>query len=176
MTTLNIEYASDEAIVATNLDALASSDWATLPIVDNRTNLYVDGLVGGRIHFATATGTILAADSVDIYISALYDKDTTTTGTGGIDTAFAANDSSIAEDVEFTPLNLKLVAVVKPEATTADTEQTYNWGPVSVAAAFGGLMPQQWFLVVHNNSNDAVLQAATSEHAVNFVGITYTNA
>ena len=174
MTTLKIAYAADEAIVATNLDALASSDWVTLPSVTNEVNLYVDGLVGGQIHFDTATGTILAGDSVDIYIAALTDADTSTTGTGGIDTAFAAGDITIAEDVEFTPLNLKLIAVVKPEATSADTEQTYNWGPVSVAAAFGGLMPQIWFLTIHNNSADAVLD--TGEHVVNFVGITYTNA
>ena len=176
MTTLKIAYAADEAIVATNLDSLASDDWATLPEVDNTVNLYVDGLVGGQINFDTATGTIVAGDSVDIYVSALYDKDTSTTGTGGIDTAFAANDTTIAADVEFNPLNLKLIAVIKPEATTPDTEQGYNWGPVSVAAAFGGLMPQKWFLAVHNNSTDAVLKAATSTHAANFVGITYTNA
>ena len=55
MTTLKIAYAADEAIVSTNLDALASSDWASLPSVTNDVNLYVDGLVGGQIHFDTAT-------------------------------------------------------------------------------------------------------------------------
>ena len=174
MTTLKIAYAADEAIVSTNLDALASSDWASLPSVTNVVNLYVDGLVGGQIHFDTATGIILATDSVEIYISALTDKDVSTSGTGGIDLAFTADDATIAIDVEFNPLNLKLIAIVKPEATTADTEQTYNWGPVSVAAAFGGLMPEIWFLVVHNNSNDAVLD--TGEHVTNFKGIHYTNA
>lgn len=176
MTTLKIAYASDEAIVATNLDSLASDDWATLPLVDNTTNLYVDALVGGQINFDNVTGIILADDSVDIYVSALFDKDVASSGTGGIDVAFAANDTTIAADVEFNPLNLKLLAVVKPEVTTPDTEQGYNWGPVSVAAAFGGIMPQKWFLLVHNNSNDAVLKAATSTHAVNLVGVHYTNA
>ena len=176
MTTLKIAYAADETIVATNLDSLASDDWATLPIVDNTTNLYVDGLVGGQLNFDTATGIILVADSIDVYVSALYDIDVASSLTGGIDEAFAANDLSIDADVEFNPLNLKMIAVVKPEVTSPDTEQGYNWGPVSVAAAFGGLMPQKWCLVVHNNSNDAVLKAVTSTHAVNFVGITYTNA
>ncbi len=174
MTTLKIAYAADEAVVATNLDALASSDWATLPEVDNTTNLYVDVLVGGRIHFDTATGTILAADSVDIYVSAKYDKDTATSGTGGIDELFNPGDASLTLDTEFTNLNLKLLTVVKPEAGTADIEQTYNWGPYSIAALFGGILPQKWFLVVHNNSTDAVLD--TGEHVVNVVGITYTNA
>ena len=176
MTTTKIAYASDAAIVATNWDSLASSDWATLPLFDNTSTLYIDVLVGGKIHFDTVTGTILAADSFDIYVAALYDKDVASSYTGGIDTAFTANDSSITVDVEFNPLNLKLLAVVKPEATTADTEQSYNWGPYGIASLFSGLMPQKFILVGHNNSNDAVLAAATSDHVVNVVGITYTNA
>lgn len=176
MTTLKIAYAADAAIVATNWDALASSDWATLPAFDNTSTLYVDVLVGGKIHFDTVTGTILATDSFDIYVAALYDIDVASSYTGGIDTAFTENDATIAEDVEFTPLNLKLLISVKPEATTADTEQSYNWGPNSIASLFGGLMPQKFILVGHNNSTDAVLAAATSDHVVNVVGITYTNA
>ncbi len=176
MTTLKIAYAADAAIVATNWDALASQAWATLPAFDNASTLHVDVLVGGKIHFDTVTGIILAADSFDIYAAALYDKDVASSYTGGIDTAFTANDASLTEDTEFTPLNLKLLAVVKPEATTADTEQSYNWGPVSIASVFGGIMPQKFILVGHNNSNDAVLKAATSDHVVNAVGINYTNA
>lgn len=176
MTTTNIAYAADAAIVATNWDTLASSDWATLPAFDNTSTLYVDVLVGGKIHFATATGTIVVGDSFDIYVAALYDKDVASSYTGGIDTAFTENDSSITIDVEFNPLNLKFLTIVKPEVTTPDTEQSYNWGPCSIAALFGGLMPQKFILVGHNNSTDAVLAAATSDHVVNVVGITYTNA
>jgi len=176
MTTTNIAYAADAAIVATNWDALASDDWATLPAFDNTSTLYVDVLLGGKLHFDTVTGIILAADSFDIYLAALYDKDVASSYTGGIDTAFTANDVTIAADVEFNPLNLKLLSVVKPEATTPDTEQSYNWGPFSVASRFDGIMPQKFILVGHNNSNDAVLKAATSDHIINAVGITYTNA
>ena len=120
MAVTKITYAADAAIVATNWDALASDDWATLPAFNNASTLYVDVLVGGKIHFDTATGTILAADSVDIYVAALFDKDVASSYTGGIDTLFTANDATIAADVEFNPLNLKLLAVVNPEATTAD--------------------------------------------------------
>ncbi len=176
MTTTKIAYAADEAIVATNWDALASSDWATLPAFDNTVNLYIDVLVGGKVHFDTVTGVILASDSFDIYAAALYDKDVASSYTGGIDTAFTANDTSIAIDVEFTPLNLKLMAIVKPESTTEDTEQSYNWGPVSIAGLFGGIMPQKFILVGHANTNDALLAAATSDHVVNAVGIHYTHA
>ncbi len=174
MTTLKIAYASDEAIVATNWDALASSAWATLPEFDNTTNLYVDVLLGGRVHFDTATGTILAADAFEIYVSAKYATGTATSGTGGIDELFNPGDASLTVDVEFNPLNMNLLTVVKPEATTADVEQTYNWGPVSIARVFGGIMPQKFFLTGYNNSTDAVLD--TGEMVVNAVGVHYTNA
>ncbi len=173
--TLKITYAADAAIVATNWDSLASSDWATLPAFDNTSTLHMDALIGGKIHFDTVTGTIVAGDSFDIYAAALYDKDVASSYTGGIDTAFTAGDATIAIDVEFNPLNLKLLAVVKPEATTPDTEQSYNWGPYAIAGLFGGLMPQKFILVGHNNSTDAVLAAATSDHVVNVVGINYTD-
>lgn len=176
MAETKIKYASDSAIVATNWDSLASSAWATLPEFDNTSTLYVDVLVGGKIHFDTVTGTILAADSFDIYLAAMYDKDVATSWTGGIDALFNDGDASLTVDVEFNPLNLKFLVKVKPEATTADTEQSYNWGPYSVAGLFGGLMPQKIMLIGHNNSADAVLKATTSDHIVNVVGITYTSA
>ncbi len=176
MTVTKTTYSSDNAIVATNWDALASQAWATLPAFDNTSTLYVDGLIGGKIHFATATGTILKADSFDIYICALYDKDVASSYTGGIDTLLTANDASLTVDVEFAPLNFKQMVSVKPEQTTADTEQSVNWGPFAISGYFGGLFPQKIMLIGHNNSNDAVLAAATSDHVVNLVGITYTHA
>ncbi len=175
MAETKIKYAADEAIVGTNWDALASKAWATLPAFDNTTNLYVDVLVGGKIHFDTATGIILVGDTFDIYVSALYDNDVASSYTGGIDTLFTANDSSLTVDVEFNPLNMKLLAVIKPEATAPDIEQSYNWGPYSIAGLFGGIVPQKFILVGNNNSNDAILKAATSDHVVNAVGITYTH-
>ena len=175
VTVTNITYASDEAIVATNWDGMLTDTWRSLPAFDNTTSLYIDVLVGGRIHFDTVTGIILAADSFDIYLSALYDNDIASSYTGGIDLLLTANDTTLAADVDLNPLNMKLFASVKPEATTADAEQSYAWGPYSVAALFGGLMPQKFILVGHNNSNDAAIKAATSDNVVNAVGVTYTH-
>lgn len=175
MTITKITYSSDNAIVATNWDALASGSFASLPAFVNTSTLYVDGLIGGRIHFDTVTGIILAADSFDIYIAALYDKDVASSYTGGIDLLLTANDASMTGDVELNTLNMKLMASIKPEATTADTEQSYAWGPYAVSSYFGGLFPQSIILIGHNNTNDAVTKAVTSDNVVNLVGITYTH-
>ena len=175
MATVKIAYAADIAITATNWESLAADGWATLPIYDNTSNLYIDVLVGGQIDLDTTTGTLASGESFDIYVSATYDKDTTTTITGGIDSAFDQNDSTLTQDTEFNPLNLILLTSVLVEDTSPDVSQGYNWGPCSIARMFGGVMPQKFALVGHNNTGGTTT-AATSTTAVNSVGITYTVA
>ena len=175
MAITNIAYAADAAIVASNWESLATNSWATLPEVDNSSNLYMDVSVGGQIDLDTTTGTITAGESFDIYVSAMFDYDTAPSWSGGIDTAFNDNDSSLTEDTEFNPLNLILLTSVAVEATTPDVSQGYNWFVGSVAQAFGGIMPKRWMLVGHNNTG-ATTTAATSTTIINYNGITYTSA
>lgn len=175
MAVTNITYAADAAIVATNWESLVADDWATLPAVDNTSNLFVDVSVGGQIDLDTTTGTIAAGESFDIYVSAQFDYDTASSYNGGIDTAFTANDATITADTEFNPLNLILLTSVKVEATTPDVSQGYNWFVGSLAQAFGGIMPKRWMLVGHNNTG-ATTTAATSTTIINYNGITYTTA
>lgn len=175
MAVTKITYSSNNSVVASNWESLAADAWATLPDVDNTTNLFVDVLVGGQIDLDTTTGVIAAGESFDIYVAARFDKDVTTSYTGGIDTAFGANDNTLTTDVEFNNLNLIFLTSVAVEATTPDVSQGYNWGPISLAQCFGGHLPQHWILVGHNNTG-GTSTAATSTTAVNYVGITYTSA
>ena len=83
MATTNIAYSSDTAIAVTAwTTTLLTQEWATSAIYDNTSNLYVDLLVGGVIAADTTTGTMAAGETFDIYVGALYDKDTTTTAGG----------------------------------------------------------------------------------------------
>jgi len=175
MATATINYAADEAIVATNWESLVADDWASLPAFDNTTNKYLDVLIGGQIDLDTTTGVLAAGESFDIYVAARYDNDVTTSYTGGVDTALGENDSTLAEDVEFNPLNLVFLTSVTVEATAPDVSQGYNFGPVSIAAAFGGVVPQNFMLVGHNNTGGTTT-AATSTTIVNAVGIKYDSA
>jgi len=170
MTTSNIAYSADTAISATAWESLAADDWASSADVDNTSNLYVDMSVGGVI--AASATTIAAGESFDIYVAARYDKDITTSYQGGVDAAFGAADSTLTEDTEFTPLNLIFLTSVSVEATAPDTTQDYNWFVGSIAQAFGGIMPQHFMLVLHNNTGSAM----TTGNVINSVGITYTSA
>lgn len=165
---MSISYRADSAITVTAWDSLAADDWASSANYDNTSNLDDDVLVGGEIP-ASAT-TLAAGESFDIYVAARYDKDVTTSYGGGIGTQLTAGDSTLTEDTEFTPNNLKFLVSVTVEDTAPDTTQDYIWGPVSIAQAFGGVMPQHFILLLHNNTGSAL----TTSCVVNAVGITYS--
>ena len=170
MATTNIAYAADEAIAVTAWGTgLAATQYASSAMFDNTTNKYVDVLVGGILELDATTP--VAGDTLDIYVSGNYQTATATDMGGGIDALFDAATEEVA-DTAFNPLNLTFLTSVAVEATTPATAQGYHFGPVSIAAAFGGTMPQKFFLVLHNNT--AGTMAAGSN--VNAVGITYTSA
>lgn len=168
MAVTNLTYAADEAIVVTTWDSLAADDWATSAAFDNTTSLYLDVLVGGEI--AAAATTLAAGESFDIYVAARYDVDDANSYGGGLADAFGASDSTLTEDTEFTPLNLLFLGSVSIEATTPNTTQDYMFGPYSVAALFGGNIPQMFMLALHNNTGSSIGTGC----AVNAVGVTYT--
>lgn len=175
MAVTKITYAADAAIVATNWESLAADGYASLPAVDNTTNLFIDVSVGGQIDLDTTTGIIVAGESFDIYVAAQFDYDTASSYNSGIDTGLTANDSTLTADTDFNPLNLIFLTSVAVEATTPDVSQGYNWFVGSVAQAFGGIMPKRWMLVGHNNTG-ATTTATVSTTIINYNGITYTTA
>ena len=161
-------YATDVALAVTEWDAtLAAGQYATSAIFDNTSTGYVDVLVGGVLELDATTPA--AGDTMNIYIVGQY-SETATDMTGGIDALFdAATEEAV--DTAFVKANLTLFDVVSVEATTPATAQGYHWGPRSVAAAFGGLMPKRFMLVLHNNT--AGTMAAGTD--CNTTGITYTS-
>jgi len=172
MTVSNITYASDTALTLTNWGTgLAAGQFALSSVVDNSSNLYVDVLVGGDIAFDTTTGTIVAGDTYDIYVAAQY-SDTATDIGGGIDALLGWGNEEV-EDTALIKANLRRLVSVSPQATTPDTTQDVHWGPIAIARFFGGAMPKNWGLILHNNTTDSTLGAGST---ANYIGITYTNA
>ncbi len=150
---------------------LAAGQFATSAIFDNTSTLYMDLLVGGILELDATTP--VAGDTLDVYIGALYDKDTTTTPTGGIDSLMdPGTPAEETEDTDFVKANLILFTSVSVEATTPATAQGYQFGPYACAQFFGGILPQKIFFMLHNNTAGT---CATGP-ALNSVGITYTTA
>ena len=170
MAETKITYAADAAIAVTQWGTgLTSGQFATSAIFDNTSTLYLDVLVGGIIELDATTP--LVNETLDIYVGALYDKDTTSTPGGGIDSLMdPGTPAEEVEDTDFVLANLILFSSISLEATTPATAQGYQFNPKGVAQFFGGVLPQKIYFMLHNNTSGAI--AAGS--ALNAVGITYT--
>jgi len=165
-TITTITYAADAALTVTAwTTTLAATEKATSAIYNNSSG-YVDVLVGGDIPTAA---TPIAGNTWDIYVVGEY-SDTATDMNGGIGTAFGAN-AEVAEDTAYVKANSTLLTSVSPRLVTPGTALTYHWGPIGIAQFFGGIMPKNFMLLLHNNTAAAPSALCT----VNLIGITYTN-
>ena len=168
MAETKITYGSDVALAVTEWDTtLAAGEFATSAIFDNTTSLFMDVLLGGILELDATTP--VAGDTMDIYIVGQYSA-TATDMTGAIDALLNAATEEV-EDESFVKANLILLASVSVESAVPATAQGYHWGPIGVAQFFGGICPQKFMLILHNNT--AGTMAANPD--VNTVGITYTS-
>ena len=171
MPILSTTYESSDTPLTISDGTLAADARTTSAIYTNGTTgsaSFVDVFVGGTVTMGT---TPLVGETVNIYIAAQHTMATATTMTGGISTLFAANDAAaVTEGTEFAQGNLKLFDVVSMETTTPADDNAYQWGPVSVAAAFGGSMPKQFMLMFDNQT-----AGTTTAITINTYGIQYTS-
>lgn len=135
-------YGTPTALTIT-LDALANGSARQSAVVDESTALNDDELLGCTIT-TPATGTLATGSpSVTLYVYALTDATHYTDGCTGSDTAF-----TVPSQVNMPPI---LVAGVGSSAQALSGALTVYAGPVSVAALFGGVLPQKWGVVAVNN-------------------------
>jgi hypothetical protein len=147
-------YAAKTAITIT-LTSLANGAARQSTVVDNTTTRYLDALLRIRTNGAAASTAL-----VDVYVYAALGDTTYTDGATGSDAAFTAAAR----------LNSRYLGSVQMNAATGVVAYLG-----SVAAAFGGTLPDKWGLIVVNNSGDA-LSATAGDHAVEFEGVTETIA
>ena len=153
--TITITYAS-----------LANAGWQQSTAVDNTTALYTDALVGGKC----VLGTTIAADGqLEFYAYASYDGTTYNPVPGSTDATITWGTNCSALGYQ----DLKFLGVARVDDT--DDDDTVEWGPFPIAAAFGGTMPQKWGIVMKNSTG--VTMAATQTGAeAKYVGIKMTSA
>lgn len=156
MANIKIEYAASSALTIT-LTSLASS--ATLvagresDLVDNTTNKYLDYLLSGKITTGTTPTDVR---EIRVYVAGIYD-DTTWP-----DVLDGTNSDETITSTQIRDAALKLAAVI-PTNNTSD--RTYWFGPISVAALFGGALPKKWDVWVTQNTAVA-LNATGSNHVL----------
>lgn len=140
MASLKQIFGASTAITIT-LNSLGSGAARESTAVDNSTNLYLDALV--TVVAKLATGT--PGSERSIYIYAYGSEDGTNYGDNASGTDAALTMRS--------PHNLKLLDVLNvPDAGAL----TYKSQPISIAQAFGGVLPRKWGIVVVNASGLAL--------------------
>jgi hypothetical protein len=158
--TIKIGYSAETAMTVTGLASLASSPTAgwQSAVVDNTTDLYLDALVQVVLDFAnTAPGASQAA-----YVYAYGGLATTYS-----DPASGSQGAITLPDVTTSPNKLRLIGTIPYSVQNEVAESS----PMSVCAAFAGLLPPKWGLVIVNHSG-AALDA--SGHAVSWRGVHLT--
>ena len=146
------------SMTVTNLHSLASSataGWQSA-VVDNTINEYLDALVQIVLDFANTA----PANSRGVYVFAY----------GGIESGVYSNPASGSEgaitllDVTANAQNLKQIGFI-PYTTQDEVAES---SPMSVAAAFGGVLPPYWGIVLMNHSGAAL---AASGNTVKYVPV-----
>ena len=161
MLTVNSKYIAAAAITIT-LDALGNGSSRQSAAYDNSTNLYDDVLVGVTI-VTPASGTLAAtAPNVTVYVSALMDGTHYTDGCTGSDAAFTPPGQ-----INSVPASVVGVGTASQVLSVALT--AYGL-PFSVAALFGGVLPQKFVVWATNNLGVSL----GTGNAVTAVGIEWT--
>ena len=144
---------STKTSITITLASLANNGIASCTALDNSSNLYDDALVQLKIK----TGAASTGSGVPINVYAYASADGGTTYPDGAGT----NTSS---GVTTTQLRLLGQIIVSANATT------YISDPMSVAAAFGGVLPEHWGIVIENKSGGS-LDSTEGNHDKFFMGV-----
>jgi hypothetical protein len=140
------------AVVA--LQSLASSataGWQSA-VVDNTSNLYLDAVV----QIVLSTANTAPANSKGMFVFAY----------GGVETGVYSNPASGSEatltllDVTTTAQTMRQIGFL-PYTTQNETVES---SPLSVAAAFGGVLPPFWGVAIMNHSGAALGTGCTVKY------------
>lgn len=149
MANIKASFVAAVSFTVTNLQSLAAAAAWQSDVVNNSANLYLDELVELEIHMGT--GTSGADKGLTVYAYASIDAATTYT-----ESASGSEGSyTMATDRQLRPIGFIPATV---------TSATLKAGPFSVAAAFGGVLPERWGIVVYNNTGIALSTGNVIKH------------
>ena len=134
MADVKLKYGT-AATITISLSNLANNAARQSVVVSNATDLYLDNLVVMKLKTGN-TGSS-ATGFINIYVYGSANEGTTySDGATGSDAAITLTS----------PPNVRTIGIINAVANNV----TYVGGPYSVAAAFGGMLPKQWGVIVEN--------------------------
>jgi hypothetical protein len=155
-----LSYSAANSMTVTNLHSLASSTTAgwQSAVVDNTTDLYEDAHVQVVLDFANTA----PANDKCVYVFAYAGLETTYTNP-----ASGSEGTITLTNVTNTGQNMPLVGII-PYTTQDEVAES---AILSVGAAFGGILPIKWGIVILNYSGAAL---AGSGNTVKWRGVKHT--
>ena len=151
---IKLKYGTSNQAITITVASLANNSARESTVVDNSSNLFRDVLVAGFVK-SGASGTS-ASGYVQIYVYGTAD--------GGSNYTQGATGSDAAITLTVPP-NARLLGTVNVVANAT----TYKFGPMSVARAFGGSMPEKWGIIVENKTG-GTLDATGGNHGFYYQG------
>ena len=143
--------ASDTALLAGRASAAAN----------NGTDDAIDAVVGGKVTTGT---TPTASRQIEVWAYGSHDDVLYSGGATGADAALSPQGGAKSL--------LTLLTVIPTNGTS---NQQYNWGPFSIANAFGGVMPRRWGIyIVHNTGVN--LHATAGNHEIKYTPVKYESS
>jgi len=147
---------NNQSITATTLKTLGNAAACSSLAVDNTSNLFLDALVSVTIK--TSASALSAGANIAIYAAGTTDGGTT----------YGGGEANMGTDAGVTltsPNNIVLIGIINAPSTSA----VYTKSAMSVAQAFGGILPDHWCLVFVNNTGQTLVDP-TSKY-VNYQGL-----
>ena len=162
---MGIQYGSYTTRACTSFYSLASSKTtgvaASGPATTSTTNNIVDAMVTVDV----TVGAITPTASTNILIWA-YGSENGTTFSGAQSGSVEALGTDSAETIDVDGNNLVYLGSIHCHTASIQDESK----PMSIASAFGGIMPRKWGLVIQNQTG---LALAASGHSVQYSEIYY---
>jgi hypothetical protein len=152
---LKLKFGSSGQTLMITLASLANNSARASAAVDNGSNLYSDVLVFLKLKSASSGTT--STGYVNVYAYGSVDGGTT------YSEGLAGSDASATLT---SPPNVRLIGVVSMVAVST----TYYSALMSVASAFGGVMPDRWGIIVENKSGGA-FDSTEGNHAKLYQGV-----
>ena len=144
MSTVKSAYGTSNQSITCTITSLGNNGQRGSTAVDNTSNLYLDALV--QLTVKTAASSTSSTGQVNVYAYG------TANGGSSYSDGVSGTDGSATLT---SPPNVRLIGVINCVANST----TYVGGPFSVAAAFGGILPDHWGIVVENKTG-ATLDAS----------------
>jgi len=138
VSTFKTSYGTEKQSITITITSLTTGSVRGSVVVDNTTNLYLDALV--QVQIKSGAGSTSANGYVNIYAYGTVDA---------ADSLYTEGSTGTDQAITLTvPTNARLIGTLNMVANSV----TYVSEPFSVAAAFGGVLPEKWGIFVENQS------------------------